>query len=277
VFTPRVDAEELCRIIADERCTGAFVMPPTIDQILELNAAGDDGTRPYDLTSLRSFAGKPEWTEMITVDDSPWGTKPAGFGQTEVMGMLSFNAFGGRPSPMVSVRILDPDGNEVADGETGEICARGPQVMVGYRNRDDENARRQAFGYHHTNDLGRRDADGSIAFVGPKGRLVKSAAENIYPAEVEGALNAHDAVKESAVIGVPDPTWGQSVRAIVVLHDGKDATEDELVEFVKGRIASYKKPKSVVFRSEPLPRHGWPIDYDTLDDAYGGGGYPGVG
>jgi long-chain acyl-CoA synthetase len=277
VFTPRVDAEELCRIIATERCTGAFIMPPTIDQILELNAAGEDGTRPYDLSSLRTFAGKREWTEMVTVDDSPWGTSPAGFGQTEVMGMLTFNAFGGRPSPLVSVRMLDPDGNEVPDGETGEICARGPQVMVGYRNRDDENLRRQAGEYHHTNDLGRREADGSIAFVGPKGRLVKSAAENIYPAEVEAALNAHDAVRESAVIGVPDPTWGQSVRAIVVLHDGSDASEDELVDFVKGRIASYKKPKSIVFRTEPLPRNGWPIDYDELDEAYGGGGYPGVG
>jgi long-chain acyl-CoA synthetase len=277
VFTPRVDAEELCRIIATERCTGAFIMPPTIDQIVELNAPTADGSRPYDLSSLRTFAGKPPWTEMITVDNSPWGTSPAGFGQTEVMGMLTFNAFGGRPSPLVSVRLLDPDGNEVPDGETGEICARGPQVMVGYRNRDEENLRRQAGDYHHTNDLGRREADGSITFVGPKGRLVKSAAENIYPAEVEAALNAHDAVRESAVIGVPDPTWGQSVRAIVVLHDGKHASEDDLVEFVKGRIASYKKPKSVVFRTEPLPRNGWPIDYDALDEAYGGGGYPGTG
>ncbi|HKY14062.1 MAG TPA: AMP-binding protein, partial [Microthrixaceae bacterium] len=284
VFTPRVDAEELCRVIDAERCTGAFIMPPTIDQILELNAPGDDGARRFDLSSLRSFRGAKEWNEMITIDDSPWATRPAGFGQTEVMGMLTFNALGGggsgnsgRPSPLVSVRILDPDGHEVPTGETGEICARGPQVMVGYRNRLEENERRQRGGYHHTNDLGRREPDGSVSFVGPKGRLIKSAAENIYPAEVEAALNAHDAVRESAVIGVADPTWGQSVRAIVVLHDGASAAEDELVEFVKGRIASYKKPKSVVFREAPLPRFGWPIDYDTLDAEYGGGGYPGEG
>jgi long-chain acyl-CoA synthetase len=281
VFTPRVEAEELCRVIEAERCTGAFIMPPTIAQILEVNA-----DRRYDLSSLRTFGGKPEWNDMITVDDSPWATRPAGFGQTEVTGMLSFNALGaggsstgnsGRPSPVVAVRIVDPDGNEVPPGETGEIVARGPQVMTAYRNRPDETARRQAGAWHHTGDLGRREVDGSLSFVGPKGRIVKSAAENIYPAEVEAALNSHDAVKEAAIIGVPDKTWGQSVLAVVVLQDDQSVEEADLIDHVKARIASYKKPKSVVFRTEPLPRNGWPIDYDALDAEYGGGGYPGSG
>ena len=87
VFTPRVDAEELCRLIAEEHCTGAFIMPPTMDQIVELNGDGR-----FDLKSLRGFPGKPEWTAMITVDDSPWGKRPAGYGQTEVMGLATFNA-----------------------------------------------------------------------------------------------------------------------------------------------------------------------------------------
>ncbi len=284
VFTPRADAEEICRVIAEERCTGAFLMGPTAAKVAELNSARADGTRPYDLSSLRTFRGAPEWNEMITVDDSPWALRPAGFGQTELMGMLTLNAFGegstgtaGRPSPMAAVRIVDPDGVEVPAGETGEIVARGPQVMVGYRNRPEETARRQRGGWHHTGDLGRREADGSLSFVGPMGRIIKSAAENIYPAEVEAALNSHDAVREAAVIGVPDEKWGQSVRAVVVLHDGAEASEDELIKWVRGRIASYKKPRSVVFRSEPLPRVGWPIDYDTLDAEYDGGGYPGGG
>ena len=282
VFTPRVDAAELCRLIEAEQCTGAFVMGPTIDQIIELNAGTDPQARPFDISSLRTFGGKATWNEMITVDDSPWATRPAGFGQTEVMGMLTFNALGGaclgnsgRPSPLVAVRIVDPDGVEVEAGETGEIVARGPQVMVGYRNRDDENRRRQRDGWHHTNDLGRREVDGSISFVGPKGRIIKSAAENIYPAEVEAALNSHDAVRECAVIGVPDPTWWQTVKAIVVLHDDATVTESDLIDHVRDQIASYKKPRSVVFRTEPLPRSGWPIDYDALDAEYDGGGYPG--
>lgn len=278
VFTRRVDAEELCRLIEKERCTGAFLMGPTIHEILELNRDGR-----YDLKSLRTFGGSPEWNEMITVDTSPWARKPAGFGQTEVMGMLTFNAWGGeqlgnagRPSPMVQVRIVDPDGNEVPPGEVGEIVARGPTVMNGYFDRDELNAERLRDGWHHTNDLGRREADGSISFIGPKTRLIKSAAENIYPAEVEGCLQRHPAVREAAVIGVPDPRWDQSVKAIVVLHEGAEATADELIEHCRAHIASYKKPRTVEFVDE-LPRDGWAVDYDALDERFGGGGYPGSG
>jgi long-chain acyl-CoA synthetase len=275
VFTPRVDAEELCRIIEAERCTGAFVMGPTMGEIVEINK---DGT--YDLSSLRTFPGAPEWNAMVTVDDSPWTTRPAGFGQTECMGMLTLNAWGGdavgtsgRPSPMAQVRIVDPDGNEVAPGDVGEIVARGPSVMNGYLNRDSLNADRLAGAWHHTNDLGRREDDGSISWVGPRTRFLKSAAENIYPAEVETALAKHPAVKEAAIIGVPDKKWGQSVKAIVALKDGETATADDLIEHCRSLIASYKKPRAIEF-VDALPRDGWLIDYDALDERFGGGGYP---
>jgi long-chain acyl-CoA synthetase len=277
VFTPRVDAEELCRLIEAERCTGAFVMGPTINEILELNRDSR-----FDLTSLRTFGGSPEWNEMITVDTSPWARRPAGFGQTEVMGMLTFNAWGGeqqgtvgRPSPMVQVRIVDPDDVEVPPGETGEIAARGPTVMNGYFGRDQVNAERLRNGWHHTNDLGRREADGSITFVGPKTRIIKSAAENIYPAEVEACLQSHPAVQEAAVIGVPDPKWDQSVKAVVVLTEGHDVTAEAIMEHCRANIASYKKPRTVEF-VEKLPRDGWLVDYDALDEQFGGGGYPGA-
>jgi len=278
VFTRRVDAEELCRLIATERCTGAFLMPPTIDQILAVNADGR-----YDLKSLRTFRGKPEWTAMITLDESPWARRPAGYGQTECMGMLTFNAMAdrgignsGRPSPIARVRVVDPDGNEVAPGELGEIVARGPTVMSGYHDRTEINAGRQGGGWHHTSDLGRRETDGTISFVGPMTRIVKSAAENIYPAEVEGCIAKHQAVKEAAIIGVPDPKWGQAVKAVVVLKEGETATAEEIIEHCRANIASYKKPKSVEF-VEALPRQGWAVDYDALDARFGGGGYPGVG
>ncbi len=194
--------------------------------------------------------------------------------------MLTLNAWGGdatgtsgRPSPMALVRIVDPDGNELPAGEVGEIVARGPSVMNGFLHRDELSAERLAGDWHHTNDLGRREEDGSLTWIGPKGRLIKSAAENIYPAEVEGALQKHPAVREAAVIGVPDKTWGQSVKAIVVLRDGQEATEDDIVEHCRTLIASYKKPRSVEFVDE-LPRDGWAIDYDALDERFGGGGYP---
>lgn len=277
VFTRRVDAEELCRLIEAERCTGAFIIGPTIDQIIEVNRDGR-----YDLKSLRTFPGKPEWNEMITVDTSPWARRPAGYGQTEVMGMLTFNALGGdqqgssgRPSPMVQVRIVDPEGNEVPPGETGEIVVRGPTVMNGYWNRPELNEQRQAGGWHHTNDLGRREPDGSITFIAPKTRIIKSAAENIYPAEVEKCIATHPAVAECAVIGVPDPTWTQSVKAIVVLKDGMTATAGDIIEHCRQHIASYKKPRSVEFVDALPKRDGWLIDYEALDEQFGGGGYPG--
>jgi long-chain acyl-CoA synthetase len=277
VFTPRADASELCRLIAEERCTGGFIMGPTMDQIIELNADGR-----YDLKTLRGFAGKPQWTAMITVDTSPWGRKPAGYGQTEVMGMATLNALepsigsSGRPAPFVRMAMLSPDGDELPAGETGEIGVRGPTVMNGYFNRPELNAERQAGGWHHTNDLGRIEVDGSLTFVGPKGRLIKSAAENIYPAEVEGCLRNHPAVADAAVIGVPDAKWGQNVTAVVVLAEGASATADDIIDHCRRSIASYKKPKTVEF-VDALPRQGFTVDYDALDERFGGGGYPGTG
>jgi long-chain acyl-CoA synthetase len=252
-------------------------MGPTMDQIIELNADGR-----YTLTPLRAFRGKPEWTAMITVDTSGWGTKPAGYGQTEVMGMATLNALqpsigsSGRPAPFVRIAMLSPDGEELPAGETGEIGVRGPTVMNGYFNRPELNALRQAGGWHHTNDLGRIEADGSLTFVAPKGRLIKSAAENIYPAEVEACLKSHPAVADAAVIGVPDPKWDQNVTAVVVLAEGHTATADDIIGHCRERIASYKKPKAVAF-VDALPRQGFAVDYDALDERFGGGGYPGVG
>jgi long-chain acyl-CoA synthetase len=278
VFTPRVDAEELCRLIEQEKCNGAFVMGPTLTQIAEVNQDGR-----FDLKSLRAFRGAPAWNEMTTADTSAWGRRPGGYGQTECMGMLTLAALGigakggsGRPTPLVQVRIVDPEGSEVPTGETGEIVARGPTIMNGYLNRDVVNAARQRGGWHHTNDLGRREEDGSITFIGPKGRIVKSAAENVYPAEVESCLKQHPAVADAAIIGVPDPKWTQSVKAIVVLKAGQTATQEELIEHCRARIASYKKPKSVEFAAA-LPRKGFAVDYEALDAQFGGGGYPGTG
>jgi long-chain acyl-CoA synthetase len=278
VFTPRVDAEELCRLVERERCTGAFLVGPTLRQIRDLNR-----DRRFDLSSLRAPAGKPEWNEMITVDTSPWARHPGGYGQTEVVGMLSFAALGagalgghGRTSPLLQLRIVDPDDREVAPGETGEITCRGPLVMNGYWNRPEETARRFRNGWHHTNDLGRRETDGSLTFVGPKTRLIKSAAENIYPAEVEAAIRSHPDVADCAVIGVPDPKWTQSVTAIVVARDGATIQADDVVGHCRDRIASYKKPRHVEF-VDVIPRHGFAVDYDALDARFGGGGYPGDG
>jgi acyl-CoA synthetase (AMP-forming)/AMP-acid ligase II len=274
VFVPRNDPDEICRIVDREGITGAFVIGPAMEQLAQANA-----DRRYNLKSLRAMRGSDAWNDMVTVDDSPWGQKPFGYGQTETLGyatysLLQGNGPMGRSSPVVLARVVDEAGAEIQDGEVGEIVVRGPTVSPGYWNRPDLNVERQGRGWHRTTDLGRREADGSIGFIGPKGQLIKSAAENIYPAEVEACIRRHPAVKDVGVIGVPDSTWVQHVKAIVVLKPELDATEAEIIEHCRSLIASYKKPRIVTFVAE-LPRVGFAVDYAKLNADHGGGGYPG--
>lgn len=276
VYVRRVDEEELLKLIAQEHATSAFVMPPTILKLKELNASAN-----LDISSLRAGPMAPVWGDALPPDTTPWGIAGGGFGQTEVTGLAILNAFGGRgtgnsgrPSPFAQVRIVGPDGNEVPDGTAGEIIIRGETVHLGYWNRPEINGQRMKDGWWHTMDLGRREPDGTIHFMGTMTRMIKSAAENIYPQEVEACLTSHPAVREAAIIGVPDPQFTQSVKAVVVLEPGQSASADDIIEHCRVHIASYKKPKSVEF-IEAIPRVGGLTDYDTLDAMFGGGGYPG--
>ncbi len=276
VFVPRVDAELLLNVIADNRCTGAFLMPTTVSDLVALNRSAG-----ADLKSLRWPSSTPEWDAMVSCDDSPWAQRPGGTGQTEVGGLATFAALGGeglhgRPFPLVELRVVDPDGIDVPPDEVGEMVLRGPLVMNGYHNRPALNTEKFRDGWYHTGDLARRHADGSVTFIAPMSRMIKSAAENIYPAEVEACLRQHPSVRAAAVIGVPDDRWAQSVKAIVVLEEGASVNAPALIEHCRASIASYKKPRFVTFVDE-LPMVGFAIDYDTLDATHGGGGYPGGG
>ncbi|WP_433375063.1 AMP-binding protein [Streptosporangium sp. CA-115845] len=278
VFTPAFEPEEVCRLVDAEKVTQAFLFGQMIDAVVTANEGGK-----YDLTSLRFVSHSAEWDAMTSVDDSPWcRSGMGGYGQTEVAGMLTFlglapgaAGFAGRPSPLVQVRILAPDGDEVPAGEVGEICARGKSLFSGYFNRPELNEAKTRGGWHHTGDLGRREADGTITFIGPRLRMIKSGNENIYPAEVERVLKTHPAVADAAVIGVPDERWRQAVKAVVVLGDGATASAEEIVEHVRGGLASYKRPRHVDFVAA-IPKKGFTPDYDALDAAHGGGGYPGT-
>ena len=276
VFMPSFDPREACRLVDEEECQSMLLFPPMDEQMV---AANRDGA--FDLTSLRAAAGSDEWNAMVTVDPSPWGRALGGYGQTEVGGMLTLLGLGiggqgthGRPSPLMQVRLVDEHGEEVPTGEVGEIVARGWHAMVGYHNRPELNECKQQNGWHHTGDLGLREPDGTLTFVGPKLHMIKSAGENIYPAEVERALRRHAAVDDCAVIGVPDSTWHQSVLAIVVAKPGGSVQAEDLIIHCKTEIASYKKPRDVIF-VDAIPKRGLRPDYDVLDELHGGGGYPG--
>lgn len=277
VFVARVDAAELLERIQAEGVTHAFLMPPTIEQMRQLNAQGR-----YDLSSLFATPDMKDYRiPMVMPAQAPLHRAPMGYGQSETVGMITMAWLGGsgagRVSPMAQLRIVDDEGSDVPPGESGEIVVRGTLVMNGYDRRDAENAQRTPQGWHRTRDLGRRLADGSVAFIGPKTVLIKSAAENIYPAEVEGCLRTHPAVADVCVIGVPDPVWTQNVKAVVVLREGQAAKPEELIEHCRARIAAYKKPKQVVF-TERLPRTAaGALDRKAVDAAFGGGGYPAIG
>ena len=280
VFVRKTDALEMCEAIDRECCTDGYVLPAIIERILEVNRDGR-----YDLSSLRSSIDIPEWQAMVRYDDSPWGRKLSFFGQTEVFGIVTHAEFGGHREsfgttgsslPFAEVRIFGEDDREVRQGEVGEIVARGPMICAGYWNRDELNAERTRSGWWHTRDLGRCEPDGSIAFVAPKTRLLKSGNENIYPVELERCLESHPAVLEAAVIGVPHDKWTQSPKAIVVLAEGRSASPAELIDHCRNSIAPFKRPHSVEFVEE-LPRREGSIDYEVLDADFGGGGYPGGG
>lgn len=277
VFVRRSDAAVIARAIADERCTSGFLVGSTMDEIVALNA---DAT--YDLRSFKSRPYTPAWNAMVTPE--PAQALFFGYGQTEVMGLATFSHYApggasrfGRSSPAVQLRVVDDASHDVPPGQTGEIAIRSPLVMNGYWRRPDINAHRERNGWYHTNDLGYREADGTLTFVGPKSQMIKSGVENIYPAEVEGCLRRHPAVADCGVIGVPDARWIQCVKAIVALKPGAQATEAELIEHCKAHIASYKKPASVAF-VDRIPRTATGgVDHPALDREFGGGNYPGVG
>ncbi len=153
----------------------------------------------------------------------------------------------GFPNFYIDTRIVDDDGNDVADGEAGELLLRGPVCTPGYWNNPAATDATIRHGWLHTGDVVRRDEDGYYFVVDRKKDMFISGAENVYPAEIEQFLRTHPAVKAVAVVGVPDDRWGEAGKAFVVLHEGAQATAEEILDFCRGNLAKYKIPKYVVF------------------------------
>jgi acyl-CoA synthetase (AMP-forming)/AMP-acid ligase II len=156
----------------------------------------------------------------------------------------------------VEVRIVDEADREVGPGEVGEVVVRGEIVMAGYWNQPEATAEVLRGGWLHTGDIGMMDERGYLYLLDRKKDLIISGGNNIYPREVEEVLQRHPAVYEVAVIGVPDPLWGESVHAVVALRPGQVVTEEELIAFCREHLASYKKPRSVEFVAE-LPKNAY--------------------
>ncbi len=255
VLMSRFDAEEAVRLIDRHRVTHLSDFPPVLISILD--AAGKVGSL---LPSLRDVAGLDAPPTIQRLHETTGATFWTGFGQSETSGFVSLQRVrdrpgaAGRPVPAAQVGLVDDDDRAVPVGTPGEIVVRGPLVFAGYFAQPEVTAHTFRNGWHHTGDVGRLDADGYLHYVKrkPEKELIKPGGENVYPAEVETVIVQMDGVTGACVYGVPDPRWGEAIKAVVEVKDA-GYTAQQVSDFVGSKIARFKRPHVVVF-TDALPR-----------------------
>lgn len=283
VILPRFDLELILRTIQEERVTNLLLIPTMIVMLLN-----HPEIRQYNLSTLKGiyYGTSPISAQKLKEALSVFGRIfRQNYGLTEAPQPITVLrkedhivegteeevhrlASAGRPVLGVEVRVVKENGEDVAPGEIGEILIRSDTVMQGYWKLPEATTAALKDGCLHTGDMATVDAKGYVFIVDRKHNMIISGGFNIYPHEVEEAINKHPAVLEAAVIGVPDEIWGESVKALVVLKQGQKATEKEIVEVCRKNLASYKKPKSVEFVSE-LPRNPYgKVLYNALKEKY---------
>jgi fatty-acyl-CoA synthase len=256
-FTPAA----FLQTIEKEKVTFAFLVPAMWRLVLD-----HPDLKKYDVSSLRTAAYgadiTPNSLKERILEAFPNAALHEAFGQTEMSatGIMMKNQDAlrkegsvGLPLRSVDVRVVDNDMNDVPTGQVGEIIYRGPGMMKGYYKSPESTRDAFAGGWFHSGDLVRQDAEGFIYIVDRKKDMIKSGGENIYSAEVEAVLQLHPAVKEVAVVGWPDPKWGEVVKAYVALFPGEKTTAEDIVRFCGEYLAKFKRPKFVEF-VEALPR-----------------------
>lgn len=265
VVLPRPEVSAMVEAIAGQRVTKMFAVPALLAMILDDPRAGD-----ADFSTVRHllYGASPIPLDLLRRAMSKFSN--AGFvqlyGATETAGVATWlpaedhhpegnarMASCGKPYVGTDIRILSADGAPLPPGTVGEIAIRSGAVMQGYLNRPDASEAALPSGWYRTGDAGFLDADGYLYIHDRVKDMIVSGGENIYPAEIERVLSEHQAVRECAVIGVPDPRWGEAAKAVVALRQGASADADDLRGFLRARLAGYKIPKSVDFVDE-LPR-----------------------
>jgi fatty-acyl-CoA synthase len=252
--------EEALQIISEHKVTHFGAVPTMLQMMLDV-----PGFEQYDLSSLKGvgIGGSPASRELLDriMDQMKVPLLIQVFGCTETSIVLScsnMEKIGSAGIPMLhsEVKVLKEDGVEVApgSGEVGEICTRGPYVMLGYWNMPEETTEAMKDGWFHYGDLATVDEDGYIYIVDRKKDMIISGGENVYPAEVEKVLMEHPKIKDVAVIGIPDEKWGEVGHALVLLENADDpVTLEEMESFCEGKLARYKIPKRATY-VEAIPR-----------------------
>jgi len=220
-----------------------------VDAVTKLMISSAPARRDTKLAIMEYFKNSGLF-ELYGSTEAGWVTMLHPNEQFEKLGSVGRECVGSRP-----IRLLDPMGNDVPDGETGELYSCNPYTFDGYWKLPDKTAEAFRGDYCTVGDLARRDEDGYIHLVDRKSNMIISGGENVYPSEVEALLGAHPKVQDVAVIGVADEKWGERVHAVVVVRDGEQPTAEEILEWCRARIAGYKRPRSLTFiRDDDMPR-----------------------
>jgi acyl-CoA synthetase (AMP-forming)/AMP-acid ligase II len=266
VFTHKWDAGRALELIEREGVTN-FAGVPTM--LRELISHPDWPSR--DTSTMRGLGGggapvAPDLVEKMDKSLSRGGTPSTGYGLTETSGVISANGtryLMSKPSsagpvlPTLDAKLVDETGVDLEPGEDtlGQLCVRGPVVIKGYLNRPEATAEAIRDGWFNTGDIARLDDDGFLYIVDRAKDMVLRGGENVYCSEVEAAIYQHDDVAEVAVFGVPDERLGEAVGAAIVPRDGAELTDDDVVQFLHGKIAKHKVPSAIWILDEPLPRN----------------------
>jgi acyl-CoA synthetase (AMP-forming)/AMP-acid ligase II len=261
VVQPKYDPVEALQLIERHQITTTFMAPILLQRLCDVP---DEVFSRYDVRSLRSIilGGAPcpyvlKERAIQRFGECLW--EFYGATETGVVTLLrpedQLRKHGscGKVGPGQEIRLLDAEGNDVPDGVPGEMWARN-DWLAEYYNKPEATARNMRDGFFSVGDIAYRDAEGYYYICDRKIDMIISGGVNIYPAEIEAALSAHPAVLDVAVIGVPDERWGESVKAVVELRPGMNATAEELLAFCGERLADYKRPRSIDF-VDALPRN----------------------
>jgi acyl-CoA synthetase (AMP-forming)/AMP-acid ligase II len=259
------DPEHLLRTLSESKATFSSLVPTHYVMLLSLAAAVHDR---YGLEHVRkllvSSAPARLETKQAIIERFPncglyelYGSTEAGWvtmlhpeEQITKLGSVGRECVGSRP-----VRLLDDAGNEVRNGEVGELFSSTPYAFEGYWRNPERTAEALREGYCSVGDMARRDGDGFLYLVDRKSNMIISGGENVYPSEVEAVVASHPAVKDAAVVGLPDDKWGERVHAVVVAKSGAHVAPADIVEWCKNRIAGYKRPRSAaVIADSEMPR-----------------------
>lgn len=278
------DPEDMLRTLSEYKVTFTSLVPTHYIMMLALS---DEVKKKYDVSSIRQLliSSAPARKDLkVAIMDhfknaelwEAYGSTEAGLvtllrpeDQFKKLGSIGKEIFGSD-----RIKILDEEGKEVPDGEVGELYSRTPSIFKEYWKDPEKTTEVFQGEWFSAGDMCKRDEDGYYYLVDRKANMIITGGENVYPSEVENAVGAHEVVKDVAVIGIPDAKWGEAVKAVVVLHEGfqpSDALGKEIMEFCKGKIAGYKRPKSLDFiKDEDMPRTGTgKILHRILRERYG--------